>query len=397
MSIDERSQKVIAMIERQIRSLDNIVEQADLDRDFDAAKERLARWRTRTVELLSGQVYPEEVHNFKAMAKTSISSTSNRRLLITLERHMYRNFLSSLAYALQTRPEHILMAPFPEDVFAPRVEVPQPAASQEDHALLEMARDLAKTAEPAAAEVKLQDATAKDLSYSQNVDQYNRLVAEARKRYAESGLVSALPDRIEPVGMMDRGFGDYLSEIERNKHIEVAGASRRLVIALEAIIGAYPESAEVLQAVSLDFIATEELRRIAERDRIELVAACRTRLWKCVVLLCGGLAEGMLCDKLREREKQAHAEYKAQWPGKKHRDLLEWDLHELTTVADRLGEITEDARKMADLLRGWRNLVHPGKEARGIIKPEREEADLSVRMIRLLARDLRRKEQSSNE
>lgn len=264
----------------------------------------------------------------------------------------------------------------------------------EERALLEMARDLAKTAKLAAAEAKSQGPTAKDRSYAHNLQQYNRLVAEAKKKYPESGLLSALSERVEPVERLDFGAAGYLSEIEHAKHIEVADSSRRLVMALEAIRQADPEDPEVVQGLSFDFIARGELKRIAERDRIELVSAYRNKLWKCVVLLCGGLAEGMLCDRLHEREQDAQAKYKQLYAKRKRQDLLEWDLYELTTVAAELGEITEDAESMTDMLRGWRNLIHPGREARVSIKPEREEADLAVHMIRLLARDLGRRERT---
>lgn len=157
------------------------------------------------------------------------------------------------------------------------------------------------------------------------------------------------------------------------------------------------EGTHVLQALSFDFVATEELRLIAERDKTELVTACRNGLWKSAILLCGGLAEAILCDKLHEGEQEAQAKYKELWPKKRPGDLLEWDLYELTTVAENLGEIRSDAARLANTLRGWRNLVHPGKEARGDIKPEQEEADLAVHMIMLLARDLSRGKPSVGE
>jgi len=267
----------------------------------------------------------------------------------------------------------------------------------EDRALLGLARDLAETAETAAAEAKSQGATAKDRSYAQNVEQYNRLAAEAKKKYPESGPLLVLPESIEPVREWDKGPAGYLSPVELNKHIEVADASRRLVMALEATIGAYPEGTQVLQALSFDFIATKELKQIAERDKTELATAYQNKLWKCVILLCGGLAEGMLCDNLRGREQEAQAQYKKQWPSKKQKDLMEWDLYELTTVASDLGQISTDAPSLVHTLRGWRNLVHPGKEARTDLKPEQDRADIAVRMIRLLARDLSGKGSTTDE
>ncbi len=152
-----------------------------------------------------------------------------------------------------------------------------------------------------------------------------------------------------------------------------------------------PGGTEVLGPLAFDFLTTKELRQIAERDKTELITAYRSGLWKSVLLLCGGLTEAMLCDSLYKRDLEAQTKFKERWPTKKPRDLLEWDLYDLTTIAGDLGEVSPDAASLANTLRGWRNLIHPGKEARGVIKPEQEEADLAVHMIRLLARDLSRR------
>ncbi len=117
----------------------------------------------------------------------------------------------------------------------------------EDRALLKLARDLRDRAQRAAAQVKSQGATAKDRSYAHNSETYNRILLQVRQKYPRAGLLAALPGRIEPVEEWHKGPAGFLSEEQIAKHTEVADLSRRLVIALEAITGAYPEGTQAAE------------------------------------------------------------------------------------------------------------------------------------------------------
>jgi len=115
---------------------------------------------------------------------------------------------------------------------------------EEDQALLDLATDLADRAERTLEEVKSEGATAKDRSYAHNMETYNRILLQAKQKYPRSGLLAALPGWIEPVQEWHKGAAGFLSEEEIAKHTEVADLSRRLVMVLEAITGAYPEDIE---------------------------------------------------------------------------------------------------------------------------------------------------------
>jgi len=261
-------------------------------------------------------------------------------------------------------------------------------SSHEGAVLLRMVRDLAARAAGAAAQVQSDGPLAKDRSYAHNVEQYNGFIAQARPMFPHSRLLLSLPEKIEAVRPWRLGPAGFLSHEETAKHNEVADLSGKLAMVVEALVADQMAPPNVLETLAFDFVLMPVLQSIAERDKGELVVAYAGGLWKCTILLCGGIAEAMVCDRLRQREQDAQEKYRELWPKKGSRSLLEWDLYELTTVAAKLGEITPDAASMANLLRGWRNLVHPGKEARGQIRPDREEADLAAHMVRLLARDL---------
>lgn len=142
----------------------------------------------------------------------------------------------------------------------------------EDRALLKLARDLRDRAQRAAAEVKSQGATAKDRSYAHNSETYNRILFQVRQKYPRAGLLAALPGRIEPIEEWHKGPAGFLSEEEIAKHTEVADLSRRLVIALEAITGVYPEGTEppeeeIVPSIFLSHSARDKffVRKLAER------------------------------------------------------------------------------------------------------------------------------------
>ena len=56
MSVEEKTREAVNMITNQMTALSEIVERASQDRDFNTADERLERWKSRTVRLLSEKV-----------------------------------------------------------------------------------------------------------------------------------------------------------------------------------------------------------------------------------------------------------------------------------------------------------------------------------------------------
>jgi len=151
-----------------------------------------------------------------------------------------------------------------------------------------------------------------------------------------------------------------------------------------------------LIAIDLSFVSDSHLREIIRRDIAELNTARSQGLDKtakiCMVL-CGSIAEALLLDTLLRKQPEALAV--AATLNKKFKSNLEdWELHEMITVATRLGILPDDASTGATQLRNWRNLIHPGRELKDVrnkrIKPTRARAQNSISFLLFIAEELAR-------
>ncbi len=154
--------------------------------------------------------------------------------------------------------------------------------------------------------------------------------------------------------------------------------------------------------LDLDFVCSEELRKILQRDIAELNAACSQGLEKtakiCMVL-CGSIAEALLLDRLSgdsAASVKAACSLPANQRPKSPNDLEEWCLSDMLNVALRLTPplLPEDAAAGAHQLRQWRNLIHPGRELRDErnkrIKPTKERAKNAIAYLEFIAEELGR-------
>lgn len=98
--MSQTGQAALEVIERQIKELDTIVSAASTDLNTVAAKERIAKWKVRTVPLLAQHVGEAEAKRFW---KTDPGPSFTNDLLeeLTDEAETYRNFLAAMARDLK--------------------------------------------------------------------------------------------------------------------------------------------------------------------------------------------------------------------------------------------------------------------------------------------------------
>lgn len=121
-----------------------------------------------------------------------------------------------------------------------------------------------------------------------------------------------------------------------------------------------------------DFIHDQQLKAIIERDYRELeLILFPSEAWKSCVIMCGSILEAVLFDQITSsNEMKAKALASAKAPrGKggvvKDLDNDEWKLHHLISVAVDLNILLESRSNTVDqVLRDYRNFVHPAKEVR---------------------------------
>lgn len=103
MEIEKKAQAAIEMIVIQQQELVDIVRNAE--KDTDSAKERLKRWKSRTVKLLSNNISPDEGRKLEEIRR-NFSSYALKD--IQWDVNKYHAFLLSLKEELETHPDEII-------------------------------------------------------------------------------------------------------------------------------------------------------------------------------------------------------------------------------------------------------------------------------------------------
>ena len=138
----------------------------------------------------------------------------------------------------------------------------------------------------------------------------------------------------------------------------------------------------------LSFIHDPQLRVILERDLQELAELNPDVQPKCVTVLCGGVSEGILLDALTVNLEAALATKAAK--GRK-RELTDWGwtLGVFIKVASEMDLVTPGTIKLlGDVVKDFRNLIHPGVEIREGYNIRPSEAKGALALLEGLIADL---------
>jgi hypothetical protein len=149
---------------------------------------------------------------------------------------------------------------------------------------------------------------------------------------------------------------------------------------LEEILDQYAGIGSHAVIRSFQFVQDAELRSIIERDYKELVQVLMPGFaWKSAVVMAGSILEAILHDQLMSPKYLSSAMACPKAPKKnvgakaspirETRDIRndtsedEWKLQDLIAVASEIGVIEKESEKHIDqVLRDYRNFVHPRKE-----------------------------------
>ncbi|MFA5784364.1 MAG: hypothetical protein WC962_05760 [Phycisphaerae bacterium] len=143
------------------------------------------------------------------------------------------------------------------------------------------------------------------------------------------------------------------------------------------------------------FISNGNLRAMIERDCKEVNAAAKAGAAKSVIILCGSIVEALLYDLLKTDEIKAkliadnlvskNILYKSPPEA-----LNRWSAEPMILVSHEMypKKVTEDACRFANVLKGYRNLIHPGKEDREKITFDQNIASIAISVVNLIIKDL---------
>jgi hypothetical protein len=146
---------------------------------------------------------------------------------------------------------------------------------------------------------------------------------------------------------------------------------------LVSLLDSYGGPGSQAEARSFSWVKSKVLRQIVERDYRELTLVLHpSGAWKSAVVMAGSILEAVLYDLLtrgpsRVKRAMAAANAPPKSKGGPARNIRKntgndrWDLADLIAVAVELKLLPSDREKTIDqVLRDYRNFVHPHKEVR---------------------------------
>lgn len=136
-----------------------------------------------------------------------------------------------------------------------------------------------------------------------------------------------------------------------------------------AILDCYDGEGSRSEIRTFPFMRDVQLRQIVERDYIELsTKLLPAEAWKSAVVISGSILESILFDQLTssaEMQKRALASPNAPKNSGSVLPIEDWKLFAMIAVATNLKVLPEARAKTVDqVLRDFRNFVHPKKEIR---------------------------------
>lgn len=139
----------------------------------------------------------------------------------------------------------------------------------------------------------------------------------------------------------------------------------------------------MIKQMDFSFIRDDKLRKVLERDALELQYVFHAKGWKSTIILAGGVIEGILTDVLLHCPEAAKAN-----GAPRKGDITRWTLHEMLTVALELNQVHPALSRLSHSVREYRNLIHPGMEIRENLTFGSEEAAIALQVLQILIREM---------
>jgi hypothetical protein len=132
---------------------------------------------------------------------------------------------------------------------------------------------------------------------------------------------------------------------------------------------------------SFDFITDKAIRRSLESDHEEMHRSAMEGNNKCAVIIAGSIIEALLIDYLRTYPKTTRSLSKS--------DPLQIPLAEAIDICHSEGVIDAGTRDICTVIRGFRNLIHPGLLVRkGEPIPDQDTAQICLALVNKIIKQM---------
>ena len=126
--------------------------------------------------------------------------------------------------------------------------------------------------------------------------------------------------------------------------------------------------------MDLSFISDDRLREMIERDAEELSVCLQHNAGKAAIVMTGSIIEAVLVDY-----------FLAMRPSKRsEKDVLNAGLWQLIEWAEIDGFISSQVKSLAEVVRNYRNLIHPGIEYRRKQPADMDTADIARSLLHMI-------------
>jgi len=132
--------------------------------------------------------------------------------------------------------------------------------------------------------------------------------------------------------------------------------------------------------MDFNFITDEKFRDSLVADFGELTHALNSKLWKSVHVLSGSIIEALLIEYI--------VVFK---PSSVTKDPLKMDLSEAIEACQNAGVIQKSTASLCDVVRDYRNLIHPGRMIRLERDANEEGATIAKTLVALIAKEIAQK------
>lgn len=133
------------------------------------------------------------------------------------------------------------------------------------------------------------------------------------------------------------------------------------------------------ETLTFDFITQPPFRESLEADLSEMQSCMHVNAHKSVHVIAGSIVEALLIDYLVDTND----------PPRPGIDPLKLDLAEAVALCRKEGILSERSAELSSVVRGYRNLIHPGRVVRlNEPQPDAASASIAVNLVTLIVREM---------
>jgi len=134
-----------------------------------------------------------------------------------------------------------------------------------------------------------------------------------------------------------------------------------------------------MMTTNFDFITDEEFRETLEKDYAEMIKAFDAKAWKATHVLSGSIAEALLIDSLISSGHSSKEE------------ALKLDLGKAVSLSKDNKLISQKTADLTSAIKGYRNLIHPGRSIRLKEKISDSSAEVAKALITIIVDEVAKK------